>query len=244
VRPEIAWLLVVVVFALTTMLIYRASAAGRDAGDRTGRGGSFVLGYWIRNWFYWLIRPVTRVSVALGLSPLFYNLFAVACGLGSLVAYATGHLPVAGMLIFVSGIGDVMDGEVARATESADARGAFLDSTLDRFTEFAAFAGLALFFSSRWASLVVIVALGGSLLVSYTRARGESLGVLCKVGVMQRAERMILLGLGSILDPSLSAAAGRPTGAVVAVVVAVIAAGTVLTSVHRTVWIARALRGR
>lgn len=243
-RPEIAWLLVVVVFALTTMLIYRASAAGRDAGDRTGRGGSFVLGYWIRNWFYWLIRPVTRVSVALGLSPLFYNLFAVACGLGSLVAYATGHLPVAGMLIFVSGIGDVMDGEVARATESADARGAFLDSTLDRFTEFAAFAGLALFFSSRWASLVVIVALGGSLLVSYTRARGESLGVLCKVGVMQRAERMILLGLGSILDPSLSAAAGRPTGAVVAVVVAVIAAGTVLTSVHRTVWIARALRGR
>jgi phosphatidylglycerophosphate synthase len=243
-RTEVVWLGGVVGFALATMLVYRASAAGREMGDRTGRGGSFVLGYWIRNWFYWLIRPVTRASVALGLSPLFYNLFAVACGLGSLAGYATGHLPLAGALIFASGVGDVMDGEVARATQTADARGAFLDSTLDRFTEFAAFAGLALFFASGWTSLAVIVALGGSLLVSYTRARGESLGVLCKVGIMQRAERMILLGLGSILDPSLSAAAGRPTGAVVSVVVLVIAAGTVVTSVHRTVWIARALRGR
>ncbi len=243
-RTEIAWLIGVVAFALATMGVYRASAAGRQAGDLTGRGGSFVLGYWIRNWFYWLIRPVTRASVALGLSPLFYNLFAVACGVGSMIGYATGHLPAAGALVFASGIGDVMDGEVARATQTADARGAFLDSTLDRFAEFAAFAGLGLFFEGGWASLVVVVALGGSLLVSYTRARGESLGVLCKVGIMQRAERMILLGLGSILDPALSAATGRPPGTIVSGVVAVIAAGTVLTSVHRTVWIARALRGR
>jgi CDP-diacylglycerol--glycerol-3-phosphate 3-phosphatidyltransferase len=90
----------------------------------------------------------------------------------------------------------------------------------------------------------VVVALGGSLLVSYTRARGESLGVLCKLGVMQRAERMLLLGLGSILDPALSARAGWNEGAIVAIVVAVIAVGTVWTSVYRTIWIARALKGR
>jgi CDP-diacylglycerol--glycerol-3-phosphate 3-phosphatidyltransferase len=159
-------------------------------------------------------------------------------------AYATGHHPTAGALIFVSGLGDVMDGEVARATNVADARGAFLDSTLDRFTEFFAFAGLAYYFSSGWMALAVVVALGGSLLVSYTRARGESVGVLCKVGFMQRAERMILLGLGSILDPSLAAGFGRPDGTVVAVVVVLIAAGTLITSVHRTVGIARALKGK
>jgi phosphatidylglycerophosphate synthase len=226
------------------MLVYKMTVARVSNADLTGRGGSFVLGFWVRNWFYWLIRPVTRASVALGLTPLFYNLFAVACGLGSMVAYATGHFPIAGLLVFVSGIADVMDGEVARATETADARGAFLDSTLDRFTEFAAFAGLAYFFASGWMAVAVAVALGGSLLVSYTRARGESLGVLCKVGLMQRAERMILLGLGSILDPALCAAFGWSPGSLVAAVVALIAAGTVWTSVHRTIWIARALRGR
>ncbi|HEU4365355.1 MAG TPA: CDP-alcohol phosphatidyltransferase family protein [Candidatus Krumholzibacteria bacterium] len=243
-RPEILWLGGVVVFALLTMLAYRMTAAGRALDDRTGRGGSFVLGFWVRNWFYWLIRPVTRASVAIGLTPRFYNLFAIVCGLGSMLAYATGHHPIAGALIFVSGLADVMDGEVARATNVADARGAFLDSTLDRFTEFFAFAGLAFWFGGGWTSLAVVVALGGSLLVSYTRARGESLGVLCKVGMMQRAERMIILGLGSILDPTLSAALGRGEGTVVAAGVALIAVGTVLTSVHRTIWIARALRGR
>jgi phosphatidylinositol phosphate synthase len=244
VRRELAVLAGVVGFALATMLVYRVWPASRTTGDLTGRGGSFVLGFWVRNWFYWLIHPVTRLSLALGLTPLFYNMFAVACGIGSMLGYATGHLPTAGGLVFVSGIADVLDGEVARATHSADARGAFLDSTLDRFTEFFAFVGIAYSFASGWRVLAVVVALGGSLLVSYTRARGESLGVLCKLGVMQRAERMLLLGLGSILDPALCARAGWGEGTVVALVVAVIAVGTVWTSVYRTVWIARALKGR
>jgi len=243
-RQEIAALSGVVAFALVTMLAYRATSAGRAVDDRTGRGGSFVLGFWVRNWFYWLIRPVTRASVAVGLTPIFYNLFAVACGLGSMAAYATGHFPIAGGLIFVSGLADVFDGEVARATHCADARGAFLDSTLDRFTEFFAFVGLAYFFATGWQAVSIVVALGGSLLVSYTRARGESVGVLCKVGVMQRAERIILLGLASILDPALSAQFGWASGTIVSAAVAVIALGTVVTSVHRTVWIARALKGR
>lgn len=243
-RPEILFLAGVLAFAFISMGIYRASAAGRAEGDRTGRGGSFVLGFWVRNWFYWLIRPVTRASVALGLTPLFYNLFAVGCGLGSMWAYATGHFPVAGWLVFMSGLADVFDGEVARATNSADARGAFLDSTLDRFSEFFAFIGLAWYFASGWQAVAIVVALGGSLLVSYARARGESVGVLCKVGVMQRAERMLLLGIASILDPWISAARGWSAGTVVAFAVAAIAAGTLWTSVHRTIWIARALKGK
>src|SRR5512147_1644109 len=113
------------------MLVYRVRPASRATGDLTGRGGSFVLGFWVRNWFYWLIRPVTRASVALGLKPDFYNMLVVACGLASGYAYATGHFPTAGWLVFLSGLADVFDGEVARATNTADARGAFLDSTLD-----------------------------------------------------------------------------------------------------------------
>jgi phosphatidylglycerophosphate synthase len=244
VRPELVFLGGVLGFAFVTMAVYRATAAGRTMEDRTGRGGSFVLGFWVRNWFYWLIRPVTRASVMLGIPPLFYNLLVVASGIGAAVAYATGHFPVAGWLVFGSGLADVFDGEVARATKCADARGAFLDSTLDRFSEFFAFVGLAYFFSSGWQIVAVVVALGGSLLVSYTRARGESVGVLCKVGIMQRAERMLLLGIASILDPWLSGVTSREPGTITAYAVAIIAVGTLWTSGHRTVWIARALKGK
>ena len=83
--------------------------------------------------------------------------------------------------------------------------------------------GLAAFFEQTWADISVVVALGGSLLVSYTRARGESLGVLCKGGTMQRAERILLLGVGSIVDPALSQALGKEKGFVIAIIVAVIA---------------------
>jgi CDP-diacylglycerol--glycerol-3-phosphate 3-phosphatidyltransferase len=168
----------------------------------------------------------------------------VACGLSSGYAYATGHFPIAGWLVFLSGLADVFDGEVARATNVADARGAFLDSTLDRFSEFFAFVGLGYYFAAGWQAVAIVAALGGSLLVSYTRARGESVGVLCKVGVMQRAERMLLLGLASILDPWLSDAIHRDLGTIVSYAIAVIAIGTVWTSVHRTIWISRALKGR
>jgi len=100
------------------------------------------------------------------------------------------------------------------------------------------------FYRGTVTALLVLVALGGSLLVSYTRARGESVGVLCKLGVMQRAERMLLTGVGAIVDPSVTAAAGWGRGTLLAVMVGLIAVGTVATSVYRTIWIARALSGR
>jgi CDP-diacylglycerol--glycerol-3-phosphate 3-phosphatidyltransferase len=233
-------------FALVvlSMVVYLLTPQGRGSQDKTGRGGSFFLGFWVRNWFYWFIRPVTTVSLAMGLSPLFYNGLAVALGLASLAFYAGGHLPLAGSMILLSGFADVMDGEVARGKGVASDAGAFLDSTLDRFSEFAAFIGLAVFFGSGAPVVAVLVAFGGSLLVSYTRARGESLGVLCKLGLMQRAERMLLLGIGSIFDPALSSVFGRPTGFILQIIVLLIAIGTVATAIFRTVWIARKLETR
>ena len=147
-------------------------------------------------------------------------------------------------MVLLSGFADVMDGEIARAKGIADARGAFLDSTLDRFSEYFAFIGLAWFYRGDIVALLVVIALGGSLLVSYTRARGESVGVLCKFGVMQRAERMLLVGVGSIFDPALSAALGWQQGSILGWLIAVIAVGTVATSVYRTVWISNALKGK
>ena len=104
--------------------------------------------------------------------------------------------------------------------------------------------GLAVAFRASGPALAILTAaLGGSLLVSYARARGESQGVLCTLGVMQRAERLLLVGFGAILDGGGSALAGRGPGAFLLGVLALTAAGTVATAVFRTVWIARRLPG-
>ncbi len=204
--------------------------------------GSFVLGGFARSWFYWFVRPVERLSLALGLGPLFFNLLGVAFGVVAAACFATGRINLGGWAVLLGGIADILDGRIARALGVANRRGAFLDSTLDRFAEFAAFVGLALLFRGSPTALVLVVtALGGSLMVSYARARGESVGVECKLGVMQRAERLLLLGFGAILDPSVSAWAGRAPGALLVPVLALVAVGTVGTAVFRTVWIARRL---
>ncbi len=147
-----------------------------------------------------------------------------------------------GWLVLLGGVADVLDGRVARARGLASLRGAFLDSTLDRFAEVGAFVGLAVLYMESVPELAVVVAaLGGSLLVSYTRARGESLGVTAKVGVMQRAERLLFVGLGAVLDPGLTSWQGWDPGAFLFWLLALVAIGTIGTAVYRTLWIARRL---
>ncbi|HKK72761.1 MAG TPA: CDP-alcohol phosphatidyltransferase family protein [Candidatus Krumholzibacteria bacterium] len=245
-RPEIVVVTSLVGLSLLSMAAYRFSAAGRARGrDATGRGGSFVLGFFVRDWFYWALRPVRWAAFASGASPFVFNLLGLAGGIASGVAFGLGHLPVGGALILLSGIADVLDGDVARRRGLVSDAGAFIDSTLDRFAELAVFVGLVVFYGSGPGVVLAVIALGGSLMVSYARARGESLGVLCKLGVLQRAERMLLLGLGPVLDPTLShLLLGRDTGALTVGVLAVLAVGTTGTAVFRTVWIARRLGER
>ena len=249
-RPELVVLVGSLAVGLLSVPVYAAGRRGRGSDPLAGGDdrGSFVLGPLVRNWFYWFIGPLERASLALGLGPLFYNVAGVVWGALGGWAFAAGHHALGGWAVLLGGVADVLDGRSARARGVASRRGAFLDSTLDRFAELAAFVGLAVRFQGvPWALAVVATALGGSLLVSYTRARGESLGVSCKLGVMQRAERLILLGFGGILDPAASAAwptmpwADGAGGVLLLPVLGLIALGTVGTAVFRTVWIARRL---
>jgi CDP-diacylglycerol--glycerol-3-phosphate 3-phosphatidyltransferase len=242
-RADVGVLFGVIGAALVSMPIYAATAPA-DLHDLENRG-SFVLGSFARRWFYWFVGPVERTAIGFGLSPLFFNLSGVAFGVVAGQLFATGRLNLAGWAVLFGGVADVLDGRIARALGVANRRGAFLDSTLDRFAELAAFVGLAVLFRDSQAPLVLAVtALGGSLLVSYTRARGESVGIVCKLGVMQRAERLLLLGFGGILDPAVSASLGRSPGSLLFAVLALVAAGTVGTAIFRTVWIARRLPDR
>jgi CDP-diacylglycerol--glycerol-3-phosphate 3-phosphatidyltransferase len=236
-------LIAVIGFALTTMPVYALSAS-RSTPDRheVADRGSFVLGGFVRSWFYWFIGPLVRTSLALKISPTFFNLLGVALGIGAGVAFATGHLTLGGWGVLLGGAADVFDGRIARARGMANDLGAFLDSTLDRFAEVGAFVGLAVLFrESAPALALVVTALGGSLLVSYARARGESLGVSCKLGIMQRAERLLLVGVGGLLDPAVTSWVGWAPGRLLLGVLGLVAVGTVGTAIFRTVWIARRL---
>jgi archaetidylinositol phosphate synthase len=136
-----------------------------------------------------------------GLSPAAWTAVGLAASILAAWAYATGGYSgelLGGVLILVSGWFDVVDGAVARVTGRTSKGGAFLDSTLDRVAEVALYAGVLL---GGYASPpAVLLALSFSLLVSYTRARGDALGVkLAGVGVGERSERLLALALSSIV---------------------------------------------
>src|SRR3982751_4053398 len=117
------------------------------------------------------------------------------------VVYATGHIMTAGWIMNVTAFFDVADGEVARRTGKSSVFGAFYDSTLDRVADGALMAGLAFFYATNvihhnlYMVAACLICMVGTFLISYTRARAESLGVDAKVGVMQRPERMVLLSV-------------------------------------------------
>lgn len=125
----------------------------------------------------------------------FGTLLTVAAG----VVYGTGHIMAAGWIMAMTAFFDVVDGEVARRTGRCTVFGAFYDSTLDRIADGALMAGLTVFYATNpihhniYMMVICLLGIIGTFLVSYTRARAESLGIDAKVGVMQRPERIVLL---------------------------------------------------
>lgn len=232
--------------AITSMVVYAAFGRRQDE-DARKKGTQFLLGLgnFLVHWFMWVITPIERVSLRAGLTPDFFNWLGLGLGAVAGGLFALGHLGWGGIVMLFGGICDVMDGRIARAMKTASSYGAFIDSTLDRFVEVFAFLGLVFFLRDfEWGPLLACAAITGSLLVSYTRARGESQGVLCKEGLMQRAERIALLVFAAFFDGPIARSYGWKEGSVVMVVAGIIAAGTFVTAFHRTLWIGTRLRER
>ena len=235
-----------VALVLLTMPVFAVAARRRPRdADVARRPTTVLLGYWVRDWVMWLIAPLERALVRSGVSPDVFNYLGAAMGLLAGLAYARGAAAAAGWCVLLGGLADILDGRIARARGMASARGEFLDSMLDRFAEAFAFAGLALYFGP-WppAAAAAALALGASMLVSYARAKGDAVGVACRGGVMQRAERLVVLAAASLADGPAAAALGWRPGAVLAGAVALIAAGALGTAAYRTAYVARALRAR
>lgn len=161
-----------------------------------------ILPDWLKNFYLNILTPVVNFFIAREINPNLFTTIGFIVSIGSAYFFGIGSLALAGALVLLSGTFDIIDGKVARATNRVTKFGALYDSTLDRYAEVIMFFGLAYYFVSLdylWRSVAVSIALGGSLMVSYVRARAEGLGFDCKVGIMQRPERIVLIGFGAII---------------------------------------------
>ncbi len=147
--------------------------------------------------------PLCRVLARFGVRPNQITLTGTLVCLAGAVLVATDRLVLGGLVWLAGSALDMLDGALARSQNQVSRGGAFLDSTLDRLSEGVLFAAIAYHFAAQGAAAetaLTVVALLGALLVSYTRARAEALGAECKVGIITRAERVVLLSLGLCLE--------------------------------------------
>jgi CDP-diacylglycerol--glycerol-3-phosphate 3-phosphatidyltransferase len=150
-----------------------------------------------------LTDPIVGVLARLGLSPNHLTLLGFAGNVGAGALAARGEFIAAGVLSLVASGLDLLDGALARATGRASAFGAVLDSTLDRLSEAALLGGLTFYFAQRGDReevMLCFIAIVGSVMVSYVRARAENFGLDLREGLFTRPERVLVLSVGLIID--------------------------------------------
>jgi phosphatidylglycerophosphate synthase len=158
-----------------------------------------------------LLNPLVRMLLVLGFTPNVVTTIGLVLNLFVAVIFIVGaetgdrtdlsYIGWGGAMILFAGLFDMIDGQVARLGKMTSRFGALYDSVLDRYSELFMFLGICYFLVSHHyfkSSLIAFIGLIGSIMVSYTRARAEGLGIPCKEGLMQRPERVILIGLSAI----------------------------------------------
>ncbi len=188
--------------------------------------------------FYAAVNPLVERLIRAGVRPNTITTIGTGLVLISAVVYATGHIRIGGLLLLLSGVLDTLDGQVARGGAMVTRFGAFYDSTIDRVGDGATFIGIGAFLLTAPdvayrtpAVILCMIAILGSVLVSYARARAEGLGIDCKVGIAQRAERVLGLGLASVVF-----GAGRHA-LLLEAIVALLAVASIITVVQRFVYV-------
>jgi CDP-diacylglycerol--glycerol-3-phosphate 3-phosphatidyltransferase len=228
-------------FALRLCYYFALKLFGRELPfdqEMHARGKSMLLGHAVRQVYAWSLQPLVRLLARLQVRP---NTLTVLCFVLSGVAgvlIALGAVTLGGVVGLLGSSLDYFDGRIARLSGSATPSGGFLDSTLDRWGEVAFFAGAGVLLrDSPWLLAACMLALGAGGIVSYTRAKAESLGIELKSGMMQRPERVVLfcfgacfgLALDGFLPPAL-----QQRHFIFSCVLVVLAVLTTQTSIQRT----------
>src|SRR5215470_16244788 len=152
----------------------------------------------------WPLRAIIQACVALDIHPNVLTLIGVLINVVAACALGVNRFLLAGLIMIVANIFDFIDGKVAQETNTVSRFGAFWDSTLDRFSDISLFLGLIYLYATLRRTdyvMVAALALTFSIMTSYARARAESLIDKCKVGFMERPERIVLIWLGSFPSP-------------------------------------------
>jgi CDP-diacylglycerol--glycerol-3-phosphate 3-phosphatidyltransferase len=214
----------------------RVAIAGRALDPRVQRESSTVLfGRFPIEAFHWALRGIGRSVSRTGVSPDALTLTSLLISGASLPLAALGSLPAAGACLLFGSAFDALDGIVARERGVASDAGEVLDAVVDRYADAAPLLGLALFYrASLPALLLVLVALLGSMLVSYVRAKSEAMGLSLPGGLMRRHERIAYLTAGLLLGPLLQMASIPLQMPLTLLAVAVVAVVSNLAAVQLT----------
>jgi CDP-diacylglycerol--glycerol-3-phosphate 3-phosphatidyltransferase len=200
--------------------------------------------HWVAG-FETAIKPIDRVLVKLRVHPHVLTVAGLAISVLAFNFFRLGWFFWGGMMVVLSGICDVLDGRLARGTNRMSKFGALIDSTIDRYSEVIMFLGLAVFFRQThvYISYLIILAIAGSFMVSYTRARAEGLGIECKMGLMQRPERMTYLALGALIGSAFLKLGWTKTGIYVVIAsIWFIAIFANITVIQRVIYIRNQLK--
>jgi phosphatidylglycerophosphate synthase len=176
----------------------------------------------IQNGIYQVIQPLVKLLIKAGLTPNAVTTIGLVLNIGVAIIFIMGaeegrrgdlsYVGWAGALILFAGLFDMLDGQVARLGNMSSIFGALYDSVLDRYSELILFLGICYYLVAHHyflSSLFAFIALIGSMMVSYTRARAEGLGIECKDGLMQRPERVITIGVSALACGLVSRFAGN-----------------------------------
>jgi CDP-diacylglycerol--glycerol-3-phosphate 3-phosphatidyltransferase len=190
-----------------------------------------VFGPFLAGFLIWLIGPVERRMLG-RVSPNAVTVVSLAvCGATG-VAVGFGTLGAAAWLYGLAGILDILDGRLARLGNKQTSAGALLDSVTDRWGELFVFAGYTWYLHESPWLLAVLGAFGGSVMVSYTRARAEGLGVALSTGIMQRAERIVLVSVGTLAAAACEPATAEWIVGVTMATTGLLSIGTALSRWH------------
>lgn len=232
-----------------SLLYFLATRKGREVPEevQTRYNSKFLSGT-LKHWWYWNNAPIAKFFVRLRMTPNVLTFTGFLMSIAAAFFYAKGIFGFAGWVMIFGATFDLFDGQVARLTGKESRSGAFFDSVMDRFGEGCVLLGFAFYFRDSWVLFFVIAALIGSMLVSYTRARGEAVGVMVRKGSMQRPERIVYLGCSSIFQPMASYLASSlwPGSFPFLVVSAIVWIGIManVTAVYRTIYVMNELDGR
>lgn len=234
--------LVANIILTTSLLYFLATRKGRPVPKevQTRYNSKFLSGT-LKHWWYWNNEPIARFLVKCRATPNVLTFIGFCMSIVAALFFAKGLYGFAGWTMLFGGTFDLFDGYVARLTGKSSQSGAFFDSVMDRFSEGIVFLGLAFCFKDSWVLGFIIAGLIGSMLVSYTKARGEGVGVAVKKGSMQRPERIVYLGCASIFEPitsyGLSFIINSPPPYLVIAAIVLIGVMTNATAIYRMIFV-------